>query len=458
MHEVNVDLLIVGAGPAGLAAAIAAAEAGTGEIVLIDRLAELGGILQQCIHNGFGLRFFKEELTGPEYAQRFMDKLADFPQITIKTETMVVDIARDQRTNRVTTVNARDGLVIYNASAVILAMGCRERPRGAINTPGTRPAGIYTAGSAQRLMNVEGFLPGRRAVILGSGDIGLIMARRLTLEGIKVEAVIELMPYSSGLTRNIVQCLDDFGIPLYLGHTVTEIIGRDRVEGVVVAPVDSNRVPDLKRAFRVDCDTLVLSVGLIPENELSLQAGVELDQATGGPTVDSDYQTNVPGIFACGNVVHVHDLVDDVTEESIVAGRSAAAFVRNLRAQRTQHAQCAQSEQRVQREQCEQRGGGDSGDSGGSDVSSIQPAKDAFITIKAGRNVRSVVPQRLRRDRPSVLYIRVANPEQDVVIGAGGLRRKLRHVTPGETVRLTMAPEYFPEESQLTVTVEKSEA
>ncbi|HAH97395.1 MAG TPA: pyridine nucleotide-disulfide oxidoreductase, partial [Firmicutes bacterium] len=334
MHEVNVDLLIVGAGPAGLAAAIAAAEAGAGEIVLVDRLAELGGILQQCIHNGFGLRFFKEELTGPEYAQRFMDKLTDFPQIRIKAETMVIEIAPDQRVTRVTTVNARDGLVIYNAAAIILAMGCRERPRGAINTPGTRPAGIYTAGSAQRLMNVEGFLPGRRAVILGSGDIGLIMARRLTLEGIKVEAVVELMPYSSGLTRNIVQCLDDFGIPLYLGHTVTEIVGRDRVEGVVVAPVDSTRVPDQKRAFRIDCDTLVLSVGLIPENELSLQASVLLDQATGGPVVDSDYQTSVPGIFACGNVVHVHDLVDDVSEESIVAGRSAAAFVNSRRDER----------------------------------------------------------------------------------------------------------------------------
>lgn len=413
MHEVNVDLLIVGAGPAGLAAAIAAAEAGAGEIVLVDRLDELGGILQQCIHNGFGLRFFKEELTGPEYAQRFMDKLTDFPQVKIKTQTMVVEITPDRR---VTTVNASDGLIVYRADAVILAMGCRERPRGAINTPGTRPAGVYTAGSAQRLMNVEGFLPGRRAVILGSGDIGLIMARRLTLEGIKVEAVIELMPYSSGLTRNIVQCLDDFGIPLYLGHTVTEIVGKDRVEGIVAAPVDSARIPDLKRVFRIDCDTLVLSVGLIPENELSLQAGIRLDQTTGGPIVDSDYQTSVSGIFACGNVVHVHDLVDDVSEESIVAGRSAAAFVNG------------------------------------------QHGTDALIETKAGRNVRSVVPQKLRRDRPAVLYIRVASPEQDVVICAGGLRRKMRQVTPGETVRLTVAPEHFFEEPQLTVTVEKSEA
>jgi len=446
MHEVNVDLLIVGAGPAGLAAAIAAAEAGVGEIVLVDRMAELGGILQQCIHNGFGLRFFKEELTGPEYAQRFMDKLTDFPQITIKTETMVAEVAPGQRFTRVTTVNAHDGLTVYNASAVILAMGCRERPRGAINTPGTRPAGIYTAGSAQRLMNVEGFLPGRRAVILGSGDIGLIMARRLTLEGIKVEAVIELMPYSSGLTRNIVQCLDDFDIPLYLGHTVTEIVGRDRVEGVVVAPVDSGRNPDLKRAFQVDCDTLVLSVGLIPENELSLQAGIELDQATGGPIVDSDYQTSVPGIFACGNVVHVHDLVDDVSEESIVTGRSAAAFVSR---RRDQFAQCDR-----RTTQCTPPGQRDQCDGG----ASSQLGKDAFIETKAGRNVRSVVPQKLRRDRPAVLYIRVASPEQDVVIRAGGLRRKLRHVTPGETVRLTVAPEHFPEERQLTVTVEKSEA
>ncbi len=445
MHEVNVDLLIVGAGPAGLAAAIAAAEAGAGEIVLVDRLAELGGILQQCIHNGFGLRFFKEELTGPEYAQRFMDKLADFPQIRIKAETMVIEIAPDQRVTRVTTVNARDGLVIYNAAAIILAMGCRERPRGAINTPGTRPAGIYTAGSAQRLMNVEGFLPGRRAVILGSGDIGLIMARRLTLEGIKVEAVVELMPYSSGLTRNIVQCLDDFGIPLYVGHTVTEIVGRDRVEGVVVAPVDSTRVPDQKRAFRIDCDTLVLSVGLIPENELSLQASVLLDQATGGPVVDSDYQTSVPGIFACGNVVHVHDLVDDVSEESIVAGRSAAAFVNSRRDERDL------CDRRDRRDLCDRR-------DASSALSFSEHRPDAFIETKAGRNIRSIVPQKLRRDRPTVLYIRVANPEQDVVISAGGLRRKLRQVTPGETVRLTVAPEHCSEELQLTVTVEKSEA
>ena len=451
MHEVNVDLLIVGAGPAGLAAAIAAAEAGAGEIVLVDRLAELGGILQQCIHNGFGLRFFKEELTGPEYAQRFMDKLADFPQIRIKTETMVIEIAPDQRVTRVTTVNARDGLVIYNAAAIILAMGCRERPRGAINTPGTRPAGIYTAGSAQRLMNVEGFLPGRRAVILGSGDIGLIMARRLTLEGIKVEAVVELMPYSSGLTRNIVQCLDDFGIPLYVGHTVTEIVGRDRVEGVVVAPVDSTRVPDQKRAFRIDCDTLVLSVGLIPENELSLQASVLLDQATGGPVVDSDYQTSVPGIFACGNVVHVHDLVDDVSEESIVAGRSAAAFVNSRRDERDLCDRRDRRDQRDQRDLCNRR-------DASSALSFGEHRPDAFIETKAGRNIRSIVPQKLRRDRPTVLYIRVANPEQDVVISAGGLRRKLRQVTPGETVRLTVAPEHFSEELQLTVTVEKSEA
>lgn len=318
------DIVIIGGGPAGLAAAIAAKEEGTDSILIIERDNKLGGILNQCIHNGFGLHTFKEELTGPEYAQRFIDK-ADELEINYKLNTMVLDLSSEKV---ITAVNEEDGIIEIKAKAVILAMGCRERPRGAINIPGTRCAGIYTAGTAQKFVNVEGDMPGREVVILGSGDIGLIMARRMTLEGAKVRAVVELMPYSSGLKRNIVQCLDDFDIPLKLSHTIIDIKGKERVEGVTIAKVNENRRPIKGSEEYIPCDTLLLSVGLLPENELSKKADVVLSRVTGGPEVDESMQTSIEGIFACGNVLHVHDLVDNVTLESYQAGKTASQYVK----------------------------------------------------------------------------------------------------------------------------------
>ena len=318
----NADLVILGGGPAGLAAALAARQAGVQDILILERDAELGGILNQCIHNGFGLHTFKEELTGPEYAARFADKVKAHG-IPYKLNTMVMDLSADKV---VTAMNRTDGLFQIQAKAVVLAMGCRERPRGALNIPGTRPAGIFTAGTAQRLVNMEGYLPGRRVVILGSGDIGLIMARRMTLEGAKVLCVAELMPYSGGLKRNIVQCLNDFDIPLKLSHTVVDIEGKERVTGVTIAEVKNGKpVPGTEEHFA--CDTLLLSCGLLPENELSRTAGVALSPVTGGPQVDESLQTNIPGVFAAGNVLHVHDLVDYVSEEAAAAGTSAAAYI-----------------------------------------------------------------------------------------------------------------------------------
>ena len=322
------SLVIVGGGPAGLAAAVAATDAGLKDVLIIERDDRLGGILNQCIHNGFGLHHFKEELTGPEYAARFI-KEAEERNIDYKLGTIVLDISVDaDGTKLVTIMNSEEGTRIIKADAVILAMGCRERPRGALGLPGYRPAGIYTAGTAQRLVNIEGKMIGRRVVILGSGDIGLIMARRMTLEGAEVLAVSELMPYSGGLQRNIVQCLKDFDIPLLLSHTVSKIYGKERVEGIDISEVDASRKIIPGTAIHFECDTLLLSCGLLPENELSRSAGVEISGVTGGPVVRDNLETSVPGVFACGNVLHVHDLVDYVSAEAERAGKEAAEYVK----------------------------------------------------------------------------------------------------------------------------------
>ena len=317
------DLIVVGGGPAGLAAACAAWEKGLRKILLVERDKELGGILNQCIHNGFGLHHFKEELTGPEYAGRFVRMLQD-TEVEVRLDTMVLEITPARQVHM---VGKTTGYRVEEAKSVILAMGCRERTRGAIAIPGTRPAGVFTAGAAQRYVNMEGWMPGERVVILGSGDIGLIMARRMTLEGAKVLACVEVMPYSGGLNRNIVQCLEDYDIPLYLSHTVTDIRGKDRVEQVVVSQVDAQRSPIPGTEMVFDCDTLLLSVGLIPENELTRQAGIEMDRRTNGAVVYENMETSLPGVFACGNVAHVHDLVDFVTAESQRAGAAAADYV-----------------------------------------------------------------------------------------------------------------------------------
>jgi len=319
------DLVIVGGGPAGLAAAVAAKDNGIDKILIIERDKELGGILNQCIHNGFGLHTFKEELTGPEYASRFIDQVLE-RNIEYKLNTMVMDISADKT---VTAMNRQDGMFQIQAKAVILAMGCRERSRGALNIPGYRPAGVFSAGTAQRLVNMEGYMPGKKVVILGSGDIGLIMARRMTLEGAEVKVVAELMPYSGGLKRNIVQCLDDFGIPLKLSHTVVDIEGKNRVEAVTIAEVGPDRKPIPGTEIRYECDTLLLSCGLIPENELSKSAGVALNPITSGPIVGDNLETNIDGVFACGNVLHVHDLVDYVSQEAAEAGKNAAQYIQN---------------------------------------------------------------------------------------------------------------------------------
>jgi NADPH-dependent 2,4-dienoyl-CoA reductase/sulfur reductase-like enzyme len=328
--ERNIDLVIIGGGPAGMAAAIEAQKNGVDDIVVIERDKALGGILKQCIHNGFGLHIFNEELTGPEYSFRFTQQISKLG-IDVRLNTMVLDI--DEKKN-VTTISSDHGLIVFKAKAIIFAMGCRERTRGALNIAGQRPAGVLTAGSAQYMVNMQGYMPGKKVVVLGSGDIGLIMARRMTLEGAKVEMVCELMPYSGGLTRNIVQCLDDYDIPLMLSHTVVDIHGKQRLTGITIAKVDENLTPIKETKQYVACDTLLLSVGLIPENELSQGLGVAMDAVTSGPVVNESMQTSIDGVFACGNVVHVHDLVDFVTQESMLAGKCAAQYVLNMASDR----------------------------------------------------------------------------------------------------------------------------
>ena len=421
MNREYADILIIGAGPAGLAAAIAAREDGIENLLVLEREDHPGGILRQCIHNGFGLHRFKEELTGPEYAQRDIDRAREL-EIPIECGTTVLSVSKDRV---VTCISREKGLRFIEAGAVILAMGCRERPRGALCTPGTRCAGIYSAGTAQRFVNLEGFMPGQRVVILGSGDIGLIMARRMTLQGAKVLACVEIMPFSSGLNRNIVQCLQDYDIPLYLSHTVTDISGRERLESVTVSEVDENRrpIPGTEQVFA--CDTLLLSVGLIPENELSVGAGVSLSPATSGAVVTDTFETSVPGVFACGNVLHVHDLVDFVSSESFQAGHAAAAFVR----------------------------GGEK--------------PEAFLRVEDGEGVRGTVPQLIGVGpkapvtlmfRPSAVFRNAA-----AVVSCGGrelLRRKAMIYTPGEMASCVLKPELLAGldgSEPITVRIEKGD-
>jgi len=416
----EIDVLIIGGGPAGLAAAIAAHEAGCRKVLLLEREPALGGILRQCIHAGFGMHVFKEDLTGPEYAHRFVQQFHALG-LSAQCNTMVLSVTPDRE---VTTVSPTFGLQRFRAKAVVLAMGCRERTRGALRVPGWRPAGIYPAGLAQRFMNLDGWMPGRRVVILGSGDIGLIMARRMTLEGAQVLACVELMPFSSGLTRNVVQCLDDYDIPLLLSHTVIDIHGRERLEAVTIAQVDDQRRPLPGTEQRLACDTLLLSVGLIPENELSRAAGVGISAITCGPLVDESLQTSVPGIFACGNVLHVHDLVDHVTVESEAAGRQAARYA--------------------------QEG---------------QQARGSDIRVRDGAGVRGLVPQTVCAARvtdgvplmfrPSAVFKDAAAVVR--IDGEEVLRKRSRIMTPGEMVRLVVPKDTLERHvgaAELTVEVE----
>jgi len=422
------DVLVIGGGPAGMAAALAARESGCQDVLILEREAELGGILRQCIHTGFGLHIFKEELTGPEYAARYVERVTA-AGIAYQCDTMVISLSAERVA---TCVSPSHGLQRIEARAVVLAMGCRERPRGAIGIPGTRCAGILSAGTAQRFVNLEGLMPGKQVVIVGSGDIGLIMARRMTFSGAKVEAVVELMPYSSGLKRNVVQCLHDYDIPLLLSHTVTAIRGKERVTGVTVNQVDANLrpIPGTERDFA--CDTLLLSVGLIPENELSRAAGLELDPMTTGPVVDERLECSVPGIFACGNVLHVHDLVDNVSMEAERAGQQAAA-----------HAAA-------------KRGGSGEKNSAGS----------ARIAVRDGAGVRGLVPRRVSAEalrqgalaltfRPDRVYRNAV-----LLVEADGIvvnRLRKRVIVPGEMVELSIKPEFFLEtfpKQELSVRVE----
>lgn len=415
------DLIVVGGGPAGLAAAWAAWEKGLKKILIVERDRELGGILNQCIHNGFGLHHFKEELTGPEYAGRFASMIRS-TGVEVRLDTMVLEVTRDKQ---VRMVGKATGYREEQARTVVLAMGCRERTRGAIAIPGTRPAGVFTAGAAQRYVNMEGWLPGKRVVILGSGDIGLIMARRMTLEGAKVLACVEVMPYSGGLNRNIVQCLQDFDIPLYLSHTVTEIRGEKRVEQVVVSRVDGNRRPIPGTEMVFDCDTLLLSVGLIPENELTRQAGIEMDPRTNGPKVYENMEVSVPGIFACGNVCHVHDLVDYVTAESLRAGEAAAAYVL-------------------------------SGDRAGK-----------TLTVKNGPGVTYTVPQRIRREgvkKNCGIFFRVNRVcrDSEILVTSGETviaKYSRSHLAPGEMEHIMLPAVLLNKaDGEITLSIREAQA
>lgn len=410
------DLVIIGGGPAGMSAAVAAYDAGIRDILILERDGALGGILQQCIHNGFGLHKFGEELTGPEYAGRYEQQVRE-RNILFKLNTMVLDISADKV---ITATNAEDGMFQIQARAVILAMGCRERAKGALNIAGTRPAGIYSAGTAQKLVNMMGYLPGRNVVILGSGDIGLIMARRMTLEGAKVRAVCELMPYSGGLARNIEQCLNDFDIPLKLSHTVVEVHGKDRLEGVTIAEVDKNRRPIAKTREYIPCDTLLLSVGLIPENELSKSAGVMIDGITGGAVVDQNRQTNIDGIFACGNVLHVHDLVDFVSDESEIAGKSAARYIKN------------------------------------------QVDNKKSVRIKVDGKIRYTVPQRITENEDVTVYFRVSNVYRNakIVVLSGEktiFEKKRLRVAPGEMESVCLTRGMIEDAEELDFNLEAEE-
>ena len=396
----DAELVIVGGGPAGMAAAIAAYEAGLRDILILERDNALGGILRQCIHNGFGLHRFGEELTGPEYAYRYRKQIEEYG-IPYMIDTMVVDISRDRL---VTAMNAELGVFTVKAGAIVLAMGCRERPRGALNIAGSRPAGIFTAGTAQKYVNMKGYMPGREVVILGSGDIGLIMARRMTLEGAKVKAVLELMPYSGGLARNIEQCLNDFDIPLMLSHTVVKVHGKDRVEAVTIAAVDENRRPILETMETIACDTLLLSCGLIPENELSRGAGISLDGVTGGAVVNGERETEVAGIFAAGNVLHVHDLVDYVSEEAAIAGKAAARFILG------------------------------------------EAHRNADISLVTDGRIRYTVPQRITEICDTRIYFRVSDVFRNkrIVVRDGEriiLEKKKQKLAPGEMETVTLTAE-----------------